>query len=148
MKSEQYNAFAVRLLTWDRILNAILGVAFIAIPGPIESVLGEPPLIPTVVWWVIGALFLLFAAWEQIVIRRPPLSIASLAFVSLMALVPVVLLTAALLFLDIPLNTFGRVILWAGDLLMLLLGTPRLSGSPNAKRPKRALVVDTLGRTG
>jgi hypothetical protein len=122
MKSEQYNAFAVRLLTWDRILNAILGVAFIAIPGPIESVLGEPPLIPTVVWWVIGALFLLFAAWEQIVIRRPPLSIASLAFVSLMALVPVVLLTAALLFLDIPLNTFGRVILWAGDLLMLLLG--------------------------
>lgn len=122
MSAERQNEIAVRLLTGDRILNVILGVAFIAIPGPIESILGDGPLIPYVAWRVIGVIFVLFAIWEHIVIRRPPLSIASLAFASFMALLPVLLLTAALLFLPVPLNTFGRVILWAGDVLMLLLG--------------------------
>jgi hypothetical protein len=123
MNAEEHNAFAVRVLKADTILNIILGVAFVAIPGPIESVLGDGPLIPFIIWRVIGVIFVLYAAWEIYVTRRPPLSVASLAFASVMALVPVVLLTAALLFLPVPLNTFGRVILWFGDGLMLVLGS-------------------------
>jgi hypothetical protein len=118
-----YNAFAVRLLKGDTILNVILGVLFIAIPGPIESILGDGPLIPFVVWRVIGAIFVLFAVWEFIVTRRPPLSVASLAFASFMALAPTLLLAAALLFFPLPLNLFGRVVLWLGVLVMFLLGS-------------------------
>lgn len=123
MTAEEHNAFAVRLLKGDTILNFILGVAFIAIPGPIEAILGDGPLIPFIAWRVIGVIFVLFAAWEAYVTRRPLLSVASLAFASFMALAPVVLLTAALLFLPMPLNTLGRVVLWLGDLVMFLLGS-------------------------
>ena len=123
MTAEEQNAFAVRLLKGDTVLNVILGVAFMAIPGPVEAALGYGPLIPFVGWRVIGAIFVLFAAWEYYVTHRPPLSIASLAFASFMALAPVLLLTAALLFLPLPLKVFGRAILWFGDLIMLLLGS-------------------------
>lgn len=123
MNAGEHNAFAVRILKADLVLNVVLGVAFFAIPGPIESVIGTGPLIPFVVWRVIGVIFVLYAVWELYVTRRPPLSISSLAFASFMALVPVVMLTVALVFMDMPLNVFGRVSLWLGDGLMLVLGT-------------------------
>ena len=123
MNADQLNAFAVRLLKGDIIANVVLGVAFIAIPGPIEALLGDGPLVPYVAWRAIGVIFVLFAAWVALVTRRPPLSAVSLAFASFMALGPVVLLTIALLFLPVPLTTLGRVILWLGDGVMLLLGS-------------------------
>jgi hypothetical protein len=122
VNAAQLNAFAVRLLKGDTILNLILGFAFIALPGPVEDLLGDGPLIPFIAWRVIGAIFVLFAVWEFIVTRRPPLSAASLAFASFMALAPTVLLAATLLFFPLPLNAFGRVVLWLGVLVMLLLG--------------------------
>ena len=123
MNAEQHNAFAIRILKVDAVVNVIIGVLFIAIPGLIDDLLGSAPLIPFVIWRIIGASFILFAIWEGIVVRRPPLSTASLAFASMMALVPVVLLTIALLFGGFPLLLFGRIILWSGDLAMLLLGS-------------------------
>lgn len=123
MIAGDHNAFAVRLLKVDTIVNVILGVLFVTLPGPIEGVLGNGPLIPVIVWRVIGVTFILFAAWESFVTRRPPLSITSLAFASFMALAPTVLLAAALLFLSLPLNLFGRVVLWLGVLVMFLLGS-------------------------
>lgn len=123
MKAEQLNALAVRILRGDANVNVILGVIFIAIPDTIEDVLASAPLIPFIIWRVIGVIFILYAVWEVIVVRRPPLSASSLAFASMMALVPVVLLTTALLFGDFALRPLGYILLWIGDAVMLLLGS-------------------------
>lgn len=123
MSAERLNALAVRILKGDAVANVIIGVALIAFPAPIESALGYAALMPFIIWQIIGAVFLVYAVWEFIVVRRPPLSAASLAFASMMALVPVVLLTIALLFGNFALRPIGYVVLWIGDAVMLVLGS-------------------------
>lgn len=123
MTADDYNALTVRILFYDMWLNIALGIVLVAAPGPLESVLGDGPLIPFIAWRIMGLLFLGYAAWEWFAIRNAPLSALDVAFACIMALVPVVLLAAALLFLDVPLNTLGWILLWFADIFMLVLGS-------------------------
>jgi hypothetical protein len=105
------------------LLNWPLGVALTLLPRWVDAGIGRAALLPLLVYRVIGAIFLLFAAWQAWVLSHRTIGPPGLVFAALMSLVPVILLTAALLFMSLPLRPFWRVLLWTGDVYMLFLGT-------------------------
>ncbi|GAB4479607.1 MAG: hypothetical protein Kow00124_25490 [Anaerolineae bacterium] len=111
-----------RLFPADMALNVVLGALMLLAPGTVDRTLGASPLLPPVVYRVIGAGFLAFAVWQLVMLLRPALKPADLIFAAVMAEGPVVLLTIALLRLPLDLRPAWRVILWIGDVYMLLLG--------------------------
>lgn len=120
---EKARAFTLRRIVFgDMLLNWFLGAALSLFPALVDGLLGRAPLAPPVVYRVIGVLFLLFAAWQAFIIARGRLGVGALIFAALMALVPVVLLTMLLLFVNLPLHTGWRIALWVGDVYMLFLG--------------------------
>ncbi len=111
-----------RLFPADMALNVVLGAVLLLAPGAVDRTLGASPLLPPVVYRVIGAGFLAFAGWQLVVVLRPAIKPADLIFAAVMAEGPVVLLTIGLLMLPFDLRLAWRVILWIGDVYMLLLG--------------------------
>jgi hypothetical protein len=123
MAAERMKALTIRwIITGDMYLNWALGALFAFVPSVAESAISTGPLLPEPIWRVIGAIFLLFAAWQTWVVRRGKVGAGGLVFASLMALVPVVLLTIGLIFIDFPLRAWARIALWVGNIYMFLLG--------------------------
>lgn len=110
-----------RIILADMLLNWVLGIVLIAAPGMAGSLLSRTPLFPPLVYRLIGVVFVLFAAWQTWIVRRGTVGAPGLIFAALMALVPVILLTSALLFGRLPLYPLASVLLWIGNLYMLLL---------------------------
>jgi hypothetical protein len=110
------------IIAGDMYLNWALGVLLAFVPGAAERAMSTGPLLPGLIWRGIGAIFLLFAAWQTWVVRRGEIGASGLIFASLMALVPVVLLTGGLIFVDFPLRAWARIALWVGNIYMFLLG--------------------------
>lgn len=109
-----------RLFPGDMVLNYVLGVVMLAAPGLVDSTLGNAPLLPGLVYRVVGIGFLGFALWQTTIIRKANLTAAALYFAAALALGPVIALTTALL-MDFALKPFWRLVLWAGNVYMLLL---------------------------
>jgi hypothetical protein len=110
-----------RLILGDMILNWFLGIALIAFPGSIDALLGMAPILPLLIYRLIGLGFLGFAAWQLVVVRRGRIGPPGLVFAAAMALGPVIALTIALVAMRLPLRPIWRLILWAGNAYMLLL---------------------------
>jgi hypothetical protein len=103
-------------------LNWFLGCVLFLFPSRLDSLLGQRLLLPLLIYWVIGGGFLLFAAWQSVVVIRQQLGSTALIFAALMAEIPVVLLTITLIYLHSDLRPMWRAVLWIGDGYMLLLG--------------------------
>jgi hypothetical protein len=103
------------------VLNVTLGAALLTLPGAADRTLGQSPLLPLLAYRVIGIGFLGFAGWQWTVLRRSSLSAGALLFAALMALIPAVVLGAALL-AGFDLRPAWRTILWVGNIYMALLG--------------------------
>jgi len=110
------------LFRGDMWLNWFLGCMLLLFPSQLDGLLGQRSLLPLLVYQVVGGGFLLFAAWQSAVVIRRHLGSAALVFAALMAEIPVVLLTAALIYMHSDLRPASRVVLWVGDGYMLLLG--------------------------
>ncbi len=110
------------LFRGDTLLNWLLGVVLIFFPSMVDGVLGQHPLVPGVVYQVIGGGFLLFAAWQTGMVIRRRIGPPALVFAAFMAEVPVILLTVVLVFMNLGLYPVWRVVLWLGNGYMLLLG--------------------------
>ncbi len=123
MKVEQAKTFTLKQLIFgDMLLNWFLGIIFALFPLPADRVLGYAPLLPPMIYRVIGLGFLLFAAWQTWVVIQGNVKSGGLIFAALMAEIPVVMLTIALLFMDFKLRPGWRIVLWIGNVYMLLLG--------------------------
>jgi hypothetical protein len=123
--AEKAHAFTVRRIVFgDMLLNWLLGVLLTFLPGWADRALrsGVRTLLPAGAYRVVGVGFLLFAAWQTAVVVRGRMGAPALWFAAFMAEAPVVLLTAALVFLNLPLKPGWRIVLWAGDVYMFLLG--------------------------
>jgi len=114
--------FVLQILFGDMLLNWLLGAALVLLPARVDGVLGRAPLLPPALYQAIGAIFLAFAAWQLRVATRRTIGPPGLVFAALMALIPVILLTVALLFMDFPLRSVWRAVLWVGDIYMFILG--------------------------
>jgi hypothetical protein len=114
MTVERMKALTVRwIITGDMYLNWALGALLAFVPGVAERAMSTGPLLPGLIWRVIGAIFLLFAAWQTWVVRRGEIGASGLVFASLMALVPVALLTIGLV--CVMCGTIGQRPSWPGD---------------------------------
>jgi hypothetical protein len=111
-----------RLIFGDMILNWFLGIVLALLPGLVDRVLGQANLLPFMIYRIIGIIFLGFAAWQTSLVVRKQLRPPDLVFAAGMAEGPVVLLTIALLYMDLPLRPAARIVLWIGDIYMLFLG--------------------------
>ncbi|MBN1311022.1 MAG: hypothetical protein JXB30_06345 [Anaerolineae bacterium] len=110
------------LFRGDTLLNWFLGVVLLVFPSQVDGLLGQRSLLPPSIYLFIGGGFLLFAAWQTIVVIRRRLGSTALIFAALMAEIPVLLLTVALIYLHSDLHPIWRVVLWIGDGYMLMLG--------------------------
>ncbi len=118
-----HNLTVRRIILPDMVLNWFLGAVLLFVPRTVDSLLGTASLLPAIAYQGMGVLFLVFAAWQLTVVRRGAATPAGLVFAALMAEVPVLALTAALVFGNFPLLGVWRVVLWIGDIYMLFLGT-------------------------
>lgn len=110
------------LFPGDAMLNWFLGFTLVLFPSTIDSLLGRRPLAPELVYQVAGVGFLVFAAWQTMIVFRRRIGSPGLVFAALMAEIPVVLLTVVLVFLKLEIVLIWRVVLWLGNVYMLLLG--------------------------
>lgn len=113
---------AQRIVPADMLLNWFLGAALTGFPAAVDRLLGTAPFLPLWIARAIGMIFLLFAGWQTVIVARRRMGRAALVFSAVMALVPVLLLGIALLFMGLPLRPGWRIALWAGNVYMLLLG--------------------------
>lgn len=111
-----------RIIFPDMILNWFLGVVLLAIPGIVDDFMGTAPILPSIAYRIMGFMFIGFAAWQVWVLRRDTLAEPGLIFAGLLAEGPVILLTIALLFWDMPLHPLARILLWIGNIYMFFLG--------------------------
>lgn len=110
-----------RIILGDMLLNWLLGLVLLIFPSGLDRLIGTAPVLPLLLYRLTGIGFLLFAAWQTWIVRRGEIGPLGLTFAALMALGPVVLLTAALLFLDLPLEPLWRIVLWVANGYMVLL---------------------------
>nr|MBN1229184.1 hypothetical protein [Anaerolineae bacterium] len=110
-----------RLFFGDTLLNWFLAFVLIIFPGLVDRVLGRERLAPPLVYMLIGAGYLLFAAWQTYHVAQSRLGAPALYFAAAMAEGPVVLLTIILL-MALPFRLGWRIVLWIGNIYMLLLG--------------------------
>lgn len=110
------------LFPGDAVLNWFLGFTLVFFPSGVDGLLGQRPLAPELVYQVIGGGFLLFAAWQTVIVIRRQIGPPGLVFAALMAEIPVILLTIVLVFMNLDFFPVWRVILWIGNSYMLLLG--------------------------
>lgn len=123
MRVEEAKQFTLkRLFFGDMLLNWFLGAVLTLLPAAVDNLLGREPVLPLLVYRVLGGGFLAFAAWQTWIIVRRDIGPPALIFASAMAEGPVIVLTAALVFMHLPLRPIWRVGLWIGDVYMLLLG--------------------------
>ncbi|MBN1430252.1 MAG: hypothetical protein JXB07_17920 [Anaerolineae bacterium] len=106
----------------DMWLNWFLGCVLCVFPSFVDGLINLRPFLPLLVYWVVGVGFLLFAAWQTIVVVRRQLGPGELVFAAVMAEIPVVLLTVALISMSSALHPVWYVVLWVGDGYMLFLG--------------------------
>jgi hypothetical protein len=111
-----------RLILGDMILNWFLGIVLALLPGLADRVLGQANLLPLVVYRIIGVIFIGFAAWQTSLVVRGRCKPFDLYFAAGMAEGPVVLLTIALVYMNLALRPAARLVLWIGDIYMLFLG--------------------------
>lgn len=106
----------------DMILNWFLGIMLLIFPRFVDDLIGTAPILPSLIYQAMGILFLVFAAWQVWILRCNDIYEAGLIYAALMAEIPVIALTIALVFWDAPIYPLVRVLLWVGNIYMLFLG--------------------------
>lgn len=123
MNAESAHSFTLRKLFFgDMLLNWFVAAVLIPFPVFCDTMLGTAQLFPYGYYRVLGVIFLLYAAWQTAIVIKSALTPGALWFSAILAEVPVVLLTAALVGLGLPLRPQWRIILWIANFYMLFLG--------------------------
>jgi hypothetical protein len=100
MEAKQAHWFTVhRIILGDMILNWFLGVVLLVLPEEVDRVIGQAQIMPSALYRIIGVCFALFAAWQTWIVRREHIGAPGLIAAALLALIPLVMLTVALVFM-------------------------------------------------
>jgi len=116
--------FVRKVIIADIAINLVSGTLCVFFPRILNSALFSERALP---WWVFletGAGFFLFATWQIARFIKPKgLTIGNLRFAAVLAWMPILALSAALLSsLGDKLRTISEIFLWTANIYMLLLG--------------------------
>jgi hypothetical protein len=124
MTVDRIQGLACRWFVADTALNWIIAAAMLVSPDAIEALIANAQLLTPGIYRILGAGFLIFAAWQTVTIRRGTIATRStMRIAAAMALLPAVLLAAGLCGLTLPLRSWARHVLWVAVAYMLLLGS-------------------------
>lgn len=124
MSFEKLNTLTRKIVAFDIVINITVGIFLVLFPDYINRFLFNKQILPP---WLIAAIgfgFLLFAIWQVAFFIKPQgFTIRNLRFAAVLAWIPCLGLTFALLSeIGGQLLIFPRIILWVGNIYMLLLG--------------------------
>lgn len=115
-------SFTKRLFFGDMIFNWFLGGLLTIFPGFVDRVLTTTRFFPIAAFRLIGIGFLIYSVWQTFIIVKKRLSPRALLGAAWAAFGPVIILTGGLILWGEVIAPFWTVVLWIGDVYMLLLG--------------------------
>lgn len=111
------------LIKYDMYLNFFLAILLSMYPSRVQFLLLEESVFPELMYVVFGLGFLVFALWQnKVFIKDMRMLRKDLIIAAWMAWIPVILLTIALVDLNLPIRNIGLGLLWIGNIYMLWLG--------------------------
>ena len=131
--------FTKNIFRFDLMLNWTIGLGLTLFSSFIDRLLFHEQFIEKKLYFILGILFLGFALWQTVVyflkqICRP----FNLAFAAILAVIPSIALTGALIVFGTQMRILPKVLLWTGDLYMLLLTAWYLYGIFLVSHQKKA----------
>ena len=112
-----------KIFLGDMLLNWGLGIILTLFSRRADGILMQKSLFPPTFYLILGVIFLCFALWQTVIFRHKRLTNkTTLIFAAIMSLIPFLILTWALVTFRNHLHDWIEVVLWAGNLYMLLLG--------------------------
>jgi hypothetical protein len=115
-------SFTKRLFFGDMVFNWFLGGLLTVFPGFADRVLTTTRFFPITAFRLIGIGFLIYSAWQTFIIAKERLVPRALRGAAWAAFGPVVVLTGGLILWAEVIAPFWTIVLWVGDVYMLLLG--------------------------
>lgn len=111
-----------KLFVFDTYINWILGTVFLFFSKSVEKLMSDVPLLPQEIWIIIGLGLLFFGFWQTFIIWKKKFSRSAQLFSCITAWIPFLILTYALVFMKFSLFIEARLIIWVGNIYMLILG--------------------------
>lgn len=114
-----------KAIVWvDLTINILLGFWLSLFPEASDRIIGTEPVLSIFYYRMIGFGLLLFAAWQiWMIVRKQIITRPYLVIAIILAVLPIIALTSALLLGDFPLVQIWKTIIWIGDGYMVLLTT-------------------------
>ena len=111
------------LIVWiDLVINYTLGLFLLFLPYAFDRMIGSLPVLSPFLYQVIGGGLIVFAGWQSYMVSKKLLFTIQYLWTAItLAILPVIILTTALLFGDFSIKTTWMIIIWLGDLYMVLL---------------------------
>ncbi|MBN2422925.1 hypothetical protein JXB41_06885 [Candidatus Woesearchaeota archaeon] len=121
MKKKTLESYTKKIIVLDNLINWFIGIALLFFTRFSRGLLSENMFFPMIFWKGLGLVFLVFAAWQDYTIAKG-ISKTDYRFASVMAILPVIGLSYALLFMDLGLFYYTEIALWLGNIYMAVLG--------------------------
>jgi hypothetical protein len=125
---------AYNFFVFDTFINWILGILFIFFFRYVEAFLSYRQMLPDYIWISMGTGLLLFGFWQTYVLYKGRFSPGSRLFSCVMAWLCFAALTYALLFMQFPIKVFPLILVWTGNVYMLILGVLYLASWYKSKK--------------
>jgi len=111
-----------KLFLFDTFFNWFLGTLLLFFYRFFENLIGDEPLLPEIIWIIIGTGLLLFSIWQTFAVLLKKIGKNHFLFSCIMAWIPFFMLTYALIFMEFALKTEARIFIWIGNIYMFILG--------------------------
>jgi hypothetical protein len=113
---------AYRLFIFDTYVNWGLGILFIFFFRYVESFISDRKILPDYFWIITGMGLLLFGVWQTYILIKRMFTPNVRLFSCILAWLPSIALTYALLFMGFPIKPLSGVLIWTGNIYMFSLG--------------------------
>jgi hypothetical protein len=113
---------AWRFFVFDTLVNWALGMLFLFFSRQVESFISDQQILPGWFWMIAGAGLLLFGFWQTYIVATAAFTPIARLFSCVLAWLPFVALTIALLCMGFPVRPLARVLIWTGNIYMFTLG--------------------------
>ena len=113
---------AYRFFIFDTFVNWALGILFIFFFRYVETFISNEKILPDYFWIISGVGLLLFGFWQTYILITRSFTANARMFSCILAWLPCIPLTYALLFMGFPIRPLAGIFIWFGNVYMFTLG--------------------------